>query len=105
MSKRVKTKSKRKQAARIPVPPVFMRCAEWNPLAFGLSLGIVYAAGIFILGLAAANGRGTEIVSLMADFYVGFGPSFNGAILGAISAFVEGFIGGAVVAWIYNQLI
>lgn len=47
---------------------------------------------------------GTALVNLIASLYIGFAPTLPGSILGAIWGLFDGFIGGVVLAWTYNQL-
>ncbi len=79
--------------------------AELDVRALGLSLGILWAACVFLLGICAMLlSWGDAWVSLLADVYIGFKASFGGSVLGAVYGFVDGFIGGALVAWLYNKL-
>jgi hypothetical protein len=72
--------------------------------ALGLAVGIVWGLTIFVATLwAVAEGRGTTLVLLQA-FYFGYSMSFGGAIVGLIWGVVDGFICGALVAWLYNTL-
>lgn len=71
--------------------------------AFGLATGIV--AGLFVLMLTLVSlwfGRGQTIDALVVPF-PGFSRSVGGAIVGMIWGFVDGFIGGALLAWLYNR--
>ena len=73
--------------------------------AFGLSLGIVWAAAILILGLLAAySGYGIKFVSAMGSLYIGYRPTLTGSIVGAIWGFVDAAIAGVIFAWLYNKL-
>ena len=42
---------------------------------------------------------------MLSSLYIGYALSFVGAISGAVWAFVEGLIGGALFAWLYNKLL
>jgi len=71
---------------------------------FGIAFGVISAAYVFLLGIAAALwGWGTDMVDVMSSFYVGYSPTFAGSVIGAIYGFIDGFIIGAVVAWVYNK--
>jgi hypothetical protein len=70
------------------------------PLA--IALGAAWAFGVLIIGWAASFGWGSELVDVMSSLYLGYGPSFVGAVIGAIWAFVDGAIGGAIIAVVYN---
>lgn len=76
-----------------------------NKNSFGVALGAVYALCAFVMALTAAYlNWGTNMVSLMGDFYIGYEASFFGGIIGAIWAFVDGYIFGFLVAWVYNKI-
>ena len=69
----------------------------------GLALGVTWAIGTLILGLSAwLFDYGTVFVELLGMMYVGYTATFAGSIIGAIYAFVDAFIGGALIAWFYN---
>lgn len=75
-------------------------------VSFGLALGIVSAVFIFAIGIASwLFGWGTFVVGMLSSLYIGYSPSFVGAISGAVWAFVDGLIGGALFAWVYNKLL
>lgn len=69
-----------------------------------ISCGLVWGAGILLLGLAGALGWGRALVEVLGSLYIGFRPTVAGSIIGGIWALVDGAIGGAVVAWLYNRL-
>lgn len=73
-----------------------------QPLALGIALGVLWAFSVFFAGIFAMSGWGAALVQVLGSFYIGYGPSIAGAIIGAIWAFVDGFVAGVVVAWIYN---
>jgi hypothetical protein len=73
---------------------------------FGLAFGIVYAVVFFLYGaLAALFGWGGPMAEMIGSFYVGFGPTLGGALVGALWGFAVGFVFFAVAAWIYNKLV
>ncbi|WP_246225989.1 bacteriophage holin [Chelativorans xinjiangense] len=75
-----------------------------QPVALGIAFGILGAVYIFILGITAMFGWGTAMIEPITSFYIGYGASIGGAIIGAIWAFVDSFIAGAVIAWLYNMV-
>jgi hypothetical protein len=75
-----------------------------QPVPLGLAFGILWAASVFILGLTAMGDWGSGIVAGLGTLYIGYGPSFVGAIIGAVWAFVDGLVGGFILAWLYNLL-
>ena len=77
---------------------------ECKPVALGISCAIVWAAGVFLLGLTAMFGWGNAFVDVLASLYLGYGASIAGAFIGAVWALVDGFIAGALIGWIYNRV-
>lgn len=76
--------------------------SECKPLALGVGVGVLGAIYVFFVGITAMFGWGDAIVGTLASLYIGYGPSFVGAIIGAIWAFIDGFIAGVIIAWVYN---
>ncbi len=78
--------------------------ASLGVVSLGLALGIAWALGMFLLGLAAGLfDWGVPVVAVLSSVYIGYSPSFVGSITGAVWGFVDGFIGGVVIAWLYNR--
>ena len=75
-----------------------------QPLALGIAIGVLWSVSIFFAAIAAMFGWGTAFVQVIASFYIGYGASIGGAIIGAIWAAVDGFVGGYLLAWIYNKV-
>ncbi len=70
-----------------------------------LGLGVMWSLGILCLGWAAALfGWGNRLVETIGSVYLGYRPSFLGAIIGAIWAFFDGALGGAILALVYNAV-
>ena len=73
---------------------------------FGIAFGIIYALVFFVIGiLAAVFGWGTEIMGLMGELYIGFGPTPLAAVVGAVWRFVIGFACFGCAASTYNRLV
>jgi hypothetical protein len=80
--------------------------ATLGVISFGLALGLTWAIFVFILGLLAAMlGWGVVIAVALSSLYVGYGPTFVGSIAGAVWAFVNGLVAGALIAWFYNRFL
>ena len=78
-----------------------MKC---EPIPLGVGIGVILAVYAFLLGLIAMWWDwGTAIVTTMSSLYIGYDATFLGSIIGAIWAFVDGFIAGVVIAWVYNK--
>ncbi len=76
-----------------------------NQTAFGLALGILWGAGLFLMALAAAFwGYGVELVDFMGNVYLGTAATPVGAFIGLLWGFADGFVCGWLLAWLYNQL-
>ena len=81
---------------------IMMKC-KLSPLAFGLALGVTWGASVLLMGLLAYYFMfGTAFVTAVGTLYVGYDSSIAGSIIGAIIGFVDAFIGGAVLAGLYN---
>lgn len=81
-----------------------MNGCKLNPIAFGLSFGVLWGIGILLMGLIAtyyAYGHG--FVISVGTVYPGYTPSIKGSILGAVIAFIDAFIMGFLIAWLYNK--
>lgn len=73
-----------------------------QPFALGIAIGVLWAFYVSCAGIFAMFGWGTALVETLGSFYLGYGASIIGAIIGAIWAFVDGLVAGVVIAWIYN---
>lgn len=72
--------------------------------SLGLALGVTYGLGMLFIGLLAALfGWWTEIITLAGKLYIGFEPTIPGSIIGGIYGFIDGYICGALIAWLYNK--
>lgn len=74
--------------------------------ALALSFGIIWAAVIFLVGLANLiwPSYGTALLQTAASIYPGYEVGgFGSVVVGALYALVDGAIGGAVFAWLYNR--
>lgn len=76
-----------------------------NVTAFGLAMGILTAAVLFItawwLYFLGASGAGA---SFLERIYPGYAYTPLGSVIGLGYGFVDGLIFGAVLAWLYNGL-
>lgn len=73
--------------------------------AFALTCGILWGLAILLITwwmlLMGAQGG---LISDLSSFYPGYSYSWGGAVVGLIWGFVEGFIVGAIFAWLYNKM-
>ena len=70
------------------------------------ALGILWCMCLLVVGLIhlAAPGYGEDFLRNVSSVYPGFdmARSFAHVLAGAIYGLVDGFIGGAIFAWLYN---
>ena len=79
-----------------------------NVVAFGLTCALIWGIGVFCLtwwiiafeGQAAPDAR----PPFLGLIYRGYSLTAMGSVIGMAWAFVDGVIGGAVFAWLYNVL-
>jgi len=77
-----------------------------DALKFGLACGMTFGLGLFLLGLIATfSGIWADAISMIGRFYLSYAPTVSGSVIGGLWAFVDGTIGGAIFAWIYNKLL
>ncbi len=69
-----------------------------------IGLGAAWALCVLFIGWVAIFGWATNMVDVMSSVYIGFKPTFLGGIIGAAWGFVDGAIGGLVIALIYNAV-
>ncbi len=80
-----------------------MASAKLNPKALGLSLGILGGVVFFLWTLVAAyTGYGLELLELLITIYPGYSVTAAGALIGFIYCFLDGFVGGYLIAYLYN---
>ena len=76
----------------------------------GLALASGILWGLAMLGMGLANliwgSYGQQFLQTMSSVYVGYhaNRSVAGVVVGTLYGAVDGLIGGAVFAWLYNQL-
>lgn len=74
--------------------------------SLALTLGVLWAGCILISGLAGifSPGYAGEFLRIVSSLYPGFhnSGSFGDISVGTLYGFLDGAIGGAVFAWLYN---
>lgn len=74
------------------------------PVALGLALGVMWGVSIAFMGLLAHYSMyGRPFVEAMGALYIGYHPSVAGSLIGGLIGFIDAFIGGAIIAWLYNM--
>ena len=76
-----------------------------NVKAFALTCGLMWGLGLFLLTwwIIAFDGPTAE-VTLIGKIYRGYSITPTGSVIGLVWGLLEGLIGGAVFAWLYNML-
>jgi hypothetical protein len=74
-----------------------------------LSIGALWAVGIFLVGIVnlAAPSYGAAFLQMVSSIYPGFHNSrhFLDVLVGTGYGLIDGGIGGAVFAWLYNGIV
>lgn len=78
-------------------------CCCLSASRFGFALALIGGLATLLLGWAGWWwGWGVLYTRVLSSAYIGLAPTFLGGIYGFIWAFVELFILGALIAWVYN---
>ena len=84
------------------MPPVGLL----NAKIFGFSAGVICALGVFLLGLSAAYlNWGAGLVAVIGTVYLGYDASFLGSVVGALWAFVDGFLFFFLTVLLYDKVL
>ncbi|MDP6786756.1 MAG: bacteriophage holin [Rhodospirillales bacterium] len=76
-----------------------------NVKAFALTAGLWWGSGLLLLTWwAIAFGAASGDAAFLGRLYIGYTVSPAGSVLGLAWGFVDGLIGGAIFAWLYNLL-
>lgn len=74
-----------------------------NISAFALASGIWWGVGIFIATWwLIATGAEPVTMSILNQFYIGYGVTPAGSFIGLAWGFVCGAVCGGILAWLYN---
>lgn len=74
-----------------------------NVKALALSVGVVWGLAILVITFwfLIFGHQGNTLIKL-ANIYLGYSISWYGAFIGFIWGFIDGAIGGALIAYFYN---
>ncbi len=75
-----------------------------NAVSLGVALGLVLGVGSFLMTLAVMSQGGGAHLHLLGRLCPGYTVGFGGAFVGLVYWFVYGFVGGALVALVYNRV-
>ncbi len=78
-----------------------------NAKGLGLASAILWGFAMLVMGLANLlwGSYGQQFLQIMSSVYPGYHAtrSVGQVIVGTVYGAVDGFIGGAVFAWLYNM--
>jgi hypothetical protein len=76
-----------------------------NVKAFALAFGLIWGFGLFFLTwwIMAFDGATGEVM-FIGRVYRGYTISPTGSLIGLAWALIDGSIGGAIFAWLYNLI-
>lgn len=75
-----------------------------NVRGLAVGLGVAWSMCMLFSGWVAIFGWCRKFVEVMASVYIGFKPTFIGGIIGGLWGFIDGMIGGAIIAFVYNLI-
>lgn len=72
--------------------------------AFAITCALIWGLGLFALTwwVIAFDGATGEM-TLIGRLYRGYSISPAGSVIGLIWALLDGLVGGAIFAWVYNR--
>ena len=75
--------------------------------ALGITAALFWGGSILVIALVNMmwSGYGQAVLDLVASIYPGYDgtASIGQVLIGTGYGLVDGFIGGAIFAWVYNQ--
>jgi hypothetical protein len=77
-----------------------------NVKALALTLGLICGLGLFLITwwIILFEGTNTDL-TMVSNIYRGYSVTPVGSLIGLIWASIDGAIGGACIAWIYNLFL
>ncbi|MDP3919264.1 MAG: bacteriophage holin [Candidatus Omnitrophota bacterium] len=77
-----------------------------SPRALAFAGGVLWGVAVLLVGLANLKwpGYGQAFLEIVSSIYPGYhvGPNVGSVLIGAGYAIVDGAVGGALLAWLYN---
>jgi hypothetical protein len=80
-------------------------CRHLKVLPLAVAFGVCWGLGmIFVSWISwwTTNDYGDAFIKLFASVYIGYKADFWGGIVGFLWGFLDWFIGGLIIAWVYN---
>ena len=85
------------------------KCGYISPKALAISIGILWGAYVFLLGLVLTlfpNAKffwvSSEFLEILATLYPGYSATFTGSFIGLFWGLICGAVGGLIIAWLHN---
>lgn len=99
---------KRKKAAKRPakrakVPARPSRPARLSVKGFAWACAVFWGLAVLLLGVAGMMGYGQPLITSLSSLYLGYAATTAGVLVGTVWALIDGLIGGAIFAWLYNK--
>lgn len=79
------------------------KTAKLSVMGLAIAGGIFWGLSMVVSGWAAMFNWANAFVEVMSSIYIGFEPTFIGAIIGGIWGFGDGFLAGLILAFFYNR--
>ncbi len=80
-----------------------MQTCKLSPAALGLAIGVMWAFSLLIIGLLSYYADyGTTFIMTVNSLYFISGVTLANVFFTTIIGFVDGFIGGVILAFLYN---
>lgn len=77
-----------------------------DAVKLGIAGGLVWTLGLLCIAIAPQFGLWQEIYEFLSRVYIGFNnTSLTGYFIGILWSFADAFIGGFLIAYIYNKLL
>ena len=80
--------------------------AKLHPIALGLVLGFLWGLSVAMLGIVALHfDYAVGFVSALSHLYIGFKTTPLGIVIGMLWGFLDFFVFGLLIGWLYNQCL
>lgn len=82
----------------------YQRLSPWR---MGFAVGLIWSLTLFVLALIAHNTifYGHPFIQALDSVYIGYSPTVEGAFIGLCWGFIDFFIFGWLVTWVYNLVL
>ena len=79
--------------------------AKLDVIETGKIFGAVWGSFVFLLGFSVyLRNRDSRFIKVLSKVYFGFNGTLPGSLIGGGWGFLDGFLTGIVLAWIYNKV-